>query len=159
MANSRMNPFPGLRPFGEEEDYLFFGREEQTTDLLELLRTQRFLAVVGSSGSGKSSLVRAGMLPALYGGTMAGVGSDWETVVLRPGGDPLINLAEAMVAAELYDPEDPEAPLQIRATLSRSRQGLVQAVQFSEMSPASNLLIVVDQFEELFRFRGTSEEH
>ena len=159
MANSRMNPFPGLRPFGEEEDYLFFGREEQTTDLLELLRTQRFLAVVGSSGSGKSSLVRAGMLPALYGGTMAGVGSDWETVVLRPGGDPLLNLAEAMVAAELYDPEDPEAPLQIRATLSRSRQGLVQAVQFSEMSPASNLLIVVDQFEELFRFRGTSEEH
>ncbi|MEL0096974.1 MAG: hypothetical protein VW875_14095 [Planctomycetaceae bacterium] len=159
MANSLMNPFPGLRPFGEEEDYLFFGREEQTTDLLELLRTQRFLAVVGSSGSGKSSLVRAGMLPALYGGTMAGVGSDWETVVLRPGGDPLINLAEAMVAAELYDPEDPEAPLQIRATLSRSRQGLVQAVQFSEMSPASNLLIVVDQFEELFRFRGTSEEH
>ncbi|MFL2865990.1 MAG: hypothetical protein ACJZ8Y_12325 [Pirellulaceae bacterium] len=159
MTNSRMNPFPGLRPFGEEEDYLFFGREAQTTDLLELLRAQRFLAVVGSSGSGKSSLVRAGMLPALYGGTMAGVGSDWETVVLRPGGDPLLNLAEAMVTAELYDPEDPEAPLQIRATLSRSRQGLVQAVQFSEMSPASNLLIVVDQFEELFRFRGTSEEH
>jgi len=154
-----MNPFPGLRPFGEEEDYLFFGREEQTTDLLELLRTQRFLAVVGSSGSGKSSLVRAGMLPALYGGTMAGVGSDWETVVLRPGGDPLLNLAEAMVTADLYDPKDPEAPLQIRATLSRSRQGLVQAVQFSEMSPASNLLIVVDQFEELFRFRGTSEAH
>ena len=54
MSQARINPFPGLRPFGEEEDYLFFGREEQTNDLLELLREQRFLAVVGTSGSGKS---------------------------------------------------------------------------------------------------------
>ena len=63
----RFNPFPGLRPFGIEEDYLFFGREEQATELLGLLREHRFLAVVGTSGSGKSSLVRAGVLPALYG--------------------------------------------------------------------------------------------
>ena len=159
MSQVRMNPFPGLRPFGEEEDYLFFGREEQTNDLLELLRTQRFLAVVGTSGSGKSSLVRAGMLPSLYGGTMASVGSDWETVVFRPGGDPMLNLADAMIAADLYDPQDPEAPLQVRATLSRSRQGLVQAVEYSDMPAGSNLLIVVDQFEELFRFRGTSDKH
>ena len=54
MATDSMTPFPGLRPFGEEEDYLFFGREDQTNDLLKLLRTQRFLAVVGTSGSGKS---------------------------------------------------------------------------------------------------------
>lgn len=159
MSQANMNPFPGLRPFGEEEDYLFFGREEQTNDLLELLREQRFLAVVGTSGSGKSSLVRAGMLPALYGGTMASVGSDWETVVFRPGGDPLLNLADAMINADLYDPEDPESRLQIRATLSRSRQGLVQAVEYSDMPAGSNLLIVVDQFEELFRFRGTSDKH
>ena len=58
MLQARMTPFPGLRPFGEEEDYLFFGREAQTNDLLELLRTQRFLAVVGTSGSGKSSVAR-----------------------------------------------------------------------------------------------------
>ena len=159
MATASMNPFPGLRPFGEEEDYLFFGREDQTNDLLKLLRTQRFLAVVGTSGSGKSSLVRAGMLPALYGGTMAGVGSDWETVVFRPGGDPLLNLAEAMIAADLYDPEDAEAPFRIRATLSRSRQGLVQAVEYSDLPRESNLLIVVDQFEELFRYRGVSGKH
>ena len=82
MADRQLfNPFPGLRPFGAEEDYLFFGREEQTRELLQLLRTHRFLAVVGTSGSGKSSLVRAGLLPALYGGTMVGVGSDWSTVV------------------------------------------------------------------------------
>jgi len=153
------NPFPGLRPFGAEEDYLFFGREEQTRELLQLLRTHRFLAVVGTSGSGKSSLVRAGLLPALYGGTMVGVGSDWSTVVFRPGGDPLLNMAEAMIEADLYDPDDEEAPLRIRATLSRSRLGLVQSVKQSDLPEGTNLLIVVDQFEELFRFRGTSPEH
>ena len=91
----RFNPFPGLRPFGIEEDYLFFGREEQATELLGLLREHRFLAVVGTSGSGKSSLVRAGVLPALYGGTMAQAGWRWEVVVLRPGGAPISNLAQS----------------------------------------------------------------
>ena len=160
MADSKIfNPFPGLRPFGAEEDYVFFGREEQTRELLQLLRTRRFLAVVGTSGSGKSSLVRAGVLPALYGGTMVGAGSDWTTVVFRPGGDPLLNLAEAMIEADLYDPEDEEAPLRIRATLSRSRLGLVQSIKQSDLPEGTNLLIVVDQFEELFRFRDTSPEH
>ena len=54
------NPFPGLRPFGSEEDHLFFGREQITDQLLMRLRKTRFLAVIGSSGCGKSSLVRAG---------------------------------------------------------------------------------------------------
>ena len=72
------NPFPGLRPFHPEEDYLFFGREEQTAELLALLREHRFLAVVGTSGSGKSSLVRAGLIPALHRGTMTRAGSNWE---------------------------------------------------------------------------------
>src|SRR5258708_28667633 len=92
----RFNPFPGLRPFTTEEDYLFFGREEQTNELLGLLREHRFLAVVGTSGSGKSSLVRAGLLPALHGGTMAQAGSSWEGLLLRPGGDPLAHRARAL---------------------------------------------------------------
>ena len=83
--NPSFNPFPGLRPFGIEEDYLFFGREEQVTELLALLREHRFVAVVGTSGSGKSSLVRAGLLPALHGGTLTKAGSSWEVVVMRPG--------------------------------------------------------------------------
>jgi ABC-type nitrate/sulfonate/bicarbonate transport system ATPase subunit len=65
MDLQRPNPFPGLRPFRSDEHHLFFGREEQTADLLQLLRTNRFLAVVGTSGSGKSSLVRAGMIAEL----------------------------------------------------------------------------------------------
>ncbi len=55
--------------------------------------------MIGESGSGKSSLVRAGMLPALYGGFLAGAGSDWRIAVLRPGGDPIGNLAAALAEA------------------------------------------------------------
>jgi WD40 repeat protein len=148
------NPFPGLRPFSSDEHHLFFGREEQTAALLQLLRTNRFLAVVGTSGSGKSSLVRAGMIAELHGGTMTQAGSSWEVMVLRPGGSPIENLARAVVDAELYDREDPATLPRLLATLSRSRFGLVEATKQSDLfEPGTKLLVVVDQFEELFRFR------
>jgi WD40 repeat protein/tetratricopeptide (TPR) repeat protein len=148
------NPFPGLRPFRSDEHHLFFGREEQTAALLQLLRTNRFLAVVGTSGSGKSSLVRAGMIAALHGGTMTRAGSTWEVMLLRPGGSPIENLARAFVEADLYDPEDPSTLPRLLATLNRSRFGLVEAMKQCELfEPGTNLLVVVDQFEELFRFR------
>src|SRR5262245_40604546 len=92
----RFNPFPGLRPFTEDEDYLFFGREAQSTELLRRLRLTRFLAVVGTSGSGKSSLVLAGMLPALHGGVMTQAGSHWRVALLRPGNNPIGALARAL---------------------------------------------------------------
>ena len=71
------NPFPGLRPFETDEYNLFFGREGQSDELLARLGRTRFLAVVGTSGSGKSSLIRAGLIPAIYGGLMPGAGSGW----------------------------------------------------------------------------------
>ena len=147
------NPFPGLRPFNEEEDYLFFGREQQVAELVTLLRNQRFIAVTGSSGSGKSSLVRAGLIPELQGGMMKEVGSDWETLVLRPGGAPLKHLAEAIAEASMEDPEDPKVVGELLATLSHSGLGLVEAIRQSEIEPGSNVLILIDQFEEIFRFQ------
>jgi WD40 repeat protein/tetratricopeptide (TPR) repeat protein len=148
------NPFPGLRPFRSDEHHLFFGREEQTAALLQLLRTNRFLAVVGTSGSGKSSLVRAGMIAELHGGTMTQAGSTWEVMILRPGGSPIENLARAFVDADLYDAKDASTLPRLLATLKRSRFGLVEAMKQSELfEPGTNLLVVVDQFEELFRFR------
>src|ERR1043165_9173351 len=95
------NPFPGLRPFQMEEEYLFFGRETQRKELIALLRDHRFVAVLGASGSGKSSLVRAGLLPALFGGLMTQAGSHWNIAVLRPGGRPMANLAAALLTTEL----------------------------------------------------------
>ncbi|NIP97850.1 MAG: hypothetical protein GWO24_32240, partial [Akkermansiaceae bacterium] len=151
-GHAPLHPFPGLRPFRSDEDYLFFGREEQVTELLGRLQSGRFLAVVGSSGSGKSSLVRCGILSELQAGSMVGAGSFWEIAVLQPGGDPIGNLARALCEADLYDPEDPEALPNLRATLMRSRLGLVEAARQSAMEKDSNLLVVVDQFEEIFRF-------
>ncbi|MBQ10901.1 MAG: hypothetical protein CMJ45_05065 [Planctomyces sp.] len=152
------NPFPGLRPFDIDEDYLFFGREQQTAELLKLLRRNRFLSVIGTSGSGKSSLVRAGLLPELQGGTLNEAGSNWEVIVLRPGADPLNNLATAIQAADLYDPDDAEVLSHLTATLTHSGFGLVEAIKQSDVEPDSNVLIVVDQFEELFRFRQMDDE-
>ncbi|MGO9357424.1 MAG: hypothetical protein ACLP1D_07080, partial [Xanthobacteraceae bacterium] len=153
-ASPLTNPFPGLRPFRSDEHHLFFGREEQTGALLQLLRTNRFLAVVGTSGSGKSSLVRAGMIAELYGGTMTQAGSTWEVMILRPGGSPIENLARAFIEADLYDREDSSTLPRLLATLNRSRFGLVEAMKQCELfEPGTNLLVVVDQFEELFRFR------
>jgi WD40 repeat protein/tetratricopeptide (TPR) repeat protein len=153
------NPFPGLRPFRSDEHHLFFGREDQTAALLQLLRTNRFLAVVGTSGSGKSSLVRAGMIAELHGGTMTHAGSTWDVMILRPGGSPIENLARAMVEADLYDAEDPNSLPRLLATLRRSRFGLVEAMKQSDVfEPGANLLVVVDQFEELFRFRQSGVE-
>ena len=154
------NPFPGLRSYQQEEDYLFFGREDQTAELLRRLNEHRFLAVVGTSGSGKSSLVRAGLLPALQGGNLTKAGSSWEVAVLRPGGDPMSNLAQAIVDADLYEP-DPEHGLEpIIATLRRSGLGLAETVRQSDIESGANLLVVVDQFEEIFRYSqtGTDQE-
>ena len=95
------NPFPGLRPFETDEYGLFFGREGQSDALIERLQRSHFLAVVGTSGSGKSSLVRAGLLPALRGGMMAGAGSGWRIAIMRPGNDPIGNLANALAEKDV----------------------------------------------------------
>src|SRR3954471_13720184 len=95
-AVERANPFPGLRPFRQDEEHLFFGREPQIDPLITKLSRTRFLAVVGSSGSGKSSLINCGLRPALHRGLMASAGTSWRVVRSRPGNNPLRRLAEAL---------------------------------------------------------------
>ena len=141
------NPFPGLRPFDQEDSCFYFGRDRETDELLRRLDRSRFLAVVGTSGSGKSSLVRAGLLPSLDRGYMASAGSRWRRAVLRPEGDPIGSLAAALAT---IGPADAAA---MRSHLERSSFGLMHAVRATALVPGENLLIVVDQFEETFRFR------
>src|SRR5438132_10019020 len=83
------SPFPGVRPFEPHEAKLFFGREEQCDELLARLGRRRMVAVVGASGSGKSSLVRAGLIPALERGYLPSAGTSWQIAVCRPGADPM----------------------------------------------------------------------
>src|SRR6201994_4448153 len=101
-ASTRLtNPFPGLRPFREEEAYLFFGREGQVDRMVDKLAARRFLAVVGTSGSGKSSLVNCGLRPALRRGVMVSAGSAWRMAQFRPGGNPIKALACALAQPEV----------------------------------------------------------
>lgn len=155
------NPFPGLRSFEEEEEFLFFGREKHIDELLKKLRTNRFLAVIGASGSGKSSLVKSGLLPSLHSGFMSGAGSNWKIVTFRPGSDPIGNFCEALSEPGLLYPEEADMPYQqiINSTLRRSQMGLVEAVKQSAITPEQNMLVVVDQFEELFRFSRFEREN
>jgi CHASE2 domain-containing sensor protein len=150
------NPFPGLRPFEAHESHLFFGRDGQSDELLTRLRRSRFLAVVGTSGSGKSSLVRSGLLPGLYGGLMAQAGSRWRIAVFRPGSQPISNLASALNAPEVFGRQQQIQQTFTETVLRRSAVGLIEAAQEARMPARDNLLVVVDQFEELFRFKRVS---
>ena len=156
------NPFPGLRPFDFEESHLFFGRDGQSEQLITKLGATRFLAVVGTSGSGKSSLVRAGLMPSLLGGFMTSAGSNWRIAVMRPGNDPIGNLARVLNAPDVFGSDISEnAELQTvlaEATLHRGSRGLVDAVRHAVIGENENVLVVVDQFEEIFRFARVSEE-
>ncbi|MDA7496640.1 hypothetical protein N8491_02450 [Akkermansiaceae bacterium] len=155
---SLLNPFPGLRPFQSDEEYLFFGRENQTLELLQILRDNRFVGVIGTSGSGKSSLVRCGLLSELYGGSFLDAGTDWEVAVMNPGGGPFSQLSKALVSADIYDSEEDDIHLKLNATLRRSRLGLVEAIRQSDLPEGTNVLLVVDQFEEIFRYSEAGEE-
>jgi WD40 repeat protein len=159
---ARSNPFPGLRPFEVDESHLFFGRNGQSQQLIAKLSATRFLAVVGTSGSGKSSLARAGLLPALFGGFMTGAGSAWRVAIMRPGADAIGNLARALNHTEVFGSEDAENnALQVaitEATLRRGGLGMVEAVRQSNIPATENLLVVVDQFEEIFRIEKSRRD-
>ncbi len=153
----RFNPFPGLRSFEPDEDHLFFGREDQIDEILGRLRRTRFLSVVGTSGSGKSSVVRSGLIPSLYSGFMAQAGSSWRIAIMRPGEDPIGYLAAALNDPEVLGSDDEELAEMNRSlletTLLRSAMGLAECVRQARMPANDNLLLLVDQFEELFRFK------
>ena len=154
---SGQNPFPGLRPFEPGETHLFFGREGQSATLLGLLREQRFVAVIGPSGSGKSSLVRAGLVPALIGGFMRSAGSRWRIAVMRPGSNPLGNLGRVLAGPDALGTDAEVDPAYMEATLRRGPLGLLEATEQARLPDGENLLLVVDQFEEIFRFQRVFE--
>ena len=157
-----IHPFPGLRHFETDEEDLFFGREGQSEEILRRLRQHRFLAVVGASGSGKSSLIRAGLLPYLHGGFLSAAGSHWRVAIFRPGNDPIANLAAALnhpsvlgQPAENADEAARNAML-LEVSLRRSGLGLIEAVRLARLPEHEQIVVVVDQFEELFRFANAA---
>jgi hypothetical protein len=146
-----------LRPFREDEEHLFFGRESQVDTMIDNLARTRFLSVVGTSGSGKSSLVNSGLRPALHRGLMAKAGTSWRIAQFRPGSNPVRGMARALANKGVlfgdYKSEGVSLAEIIEATLNLSKLGLADIYEQAQLDEGVNLLVVVDQFEELFRYR------
>ncbi len=138
-------PYVGLRHFDKNDAEFFYGRDEHVIELLGKLALNRFVAVLGSSASGKSSLVRAGLLPELRSGMIPNVGPSWKVVEFKPGRDPMgelaIALSEALGVADA------------RTVVEEGPLGIVRAVTAAQLEREANVLIIADQFEEVFRFQ------
>ena len=140
------NPFPGIRSYEIDESHLFFGRESQVKELIAKLKITRFLAIVGSSGCGKSSLIKAGLIPELLK-FRPGDSQDWELSVFRPGDDPIGNMAKAIVHGTARQAE-------VASGLRSGELELAEVIRDSWLHGKAKL-IFIDQFEELFRFAKT----
>lgn len=150
------NPFPGLRAFRTSEADVFFGRQRQIDDLLALIDRVPLVAVSGSSGCGKSSLVLAGLLRALELRTRDGADDVlWRPVKLHPGDAPIDNLARPL--AELLSPGQAGRAASLAGRLRLGAAALAEAVQAARLPASERVLVVVDQFEELFRYRRMTD--
>lgn len=152
-------PYPGLRAFDRDEADLFFGRDGAVNEMIDKLARTRFLAVLGASGTGKSSLVKTGLLDGLELG-LHPAGANWLFCTVSPGGQPLTNLAAGLLALEEEDRSGDTIEARIDGLewfLRRGPRSLIEWVNEGHRPDDANLLVLVDQFEELFRFGGYSD--
>jgi hypothetical protein len=146
------NPYVGLRPFEMDESILFFGRSDQTLELLQRLHQHHFVAVVGSSGCGKSSLLRAGLIPALKAGYLVQDSDHWLISIMKPGQSPLYNLAESILK-QLDWESDAAAVLSLVTKINEDgADAILNFIAPLKEKQHVNFFLLVDQFEELFRF-------
>jgi formylglycine-generating enzyme required for sulfatase activity/energy-coupling factor transporter ATP-binding protein EcfA2 len=150
-------PYRGLEYFDGQHAGNFFGRNAMTAKLVAKVRESSFIAVVGASGSGKSSLVRAGLIPALKHDALPG-SSRWTYDTFRPGDDPLRVLALALVSRLMPAASPIDRLAEARKLAGHFADGtlpiadvLGQAV--ATLSSGSRLFLFADQFEEIFTLR------
>ncbi|MHC5596517.1 MAG: nSTAND1 domain-containing NTPase [Nostoc sp.] len=142
-------PYKGLSYFDctEADANLFYGRTALTDELLEKVRSGNFLAVLGASGSGKSSVVRAGLLYQLKLGRRLSGSDTWQLKIFRPGINPLQNLALAFVESKLSDIERASQLAKAEELIAKGTVGLGQLITAAQ---TQRVMLVVDQFEETF---------
>ncbi len=149
--DQRRNPYKGLRAFQESDASDFHGRDALVEDLIEILATQKILTVVGPSGSGKSSLVRAGLLSALRANAIDGSGS-WLITEMFPGTHPFEELEAAILRIAV------DRPAGLVDDLTADARGLVRIAKQVLPNEDDQLLLVVDQFEELFSLTASESD-
>jgi len=145
--------FPGLHPYGPTSAGQFRGRARQVEDLLSILQSSRFLGIVAPEGAGKTSLVMAGLMPALQQGFKGLAGTSWQICHSRPGITPLENLAFALSS---IDPQSVDAKTSLErqadfsAMFRSDHTGLIRAVGQLGLREDENLVVFIDHFEDLF---------
>ena len=153
------SPYPGLRPFEPDESMIFFGREAHINDVLRRIAGANFVAVVGPSGCGKSSLVKAGVIPALEHGRYFEAGTIWRVAEMRPGTAPMWNLSKALISSLSGEAEPDWERISDATALLTSDQNQFAALRDEfGIAESDNILVVVDQFEELFRYEAQSTD-
>ena len=154
IKTEKFNPFPGLRPFLPEESDLFFGREGESDEVLRKLLNNRFVTVIGASGSGKSSLIYCGVLPKIRKSSTKDSGT-WKILPFRPGNDPIGNLTDVL-ADTISGPEKGSSSKEsVSSVLNSDLDGITRVVKEMIVKDNEKILILVDQFEELFRYSTT----
>ena len=147
-------PYVGLNTFRESDADLFYGRDKLVAELVEKVGQWPFLAVLGPSGSGKSSVVRAGLIPELKEGALLGSG-DWLYATLKPGSRPLDALAVAL--SKLQEGKLGGA-LELRRSLEQDERALLLSAELlTAEREECRLLLMVDQFEELWTLTPVEE--
>ena len=151
IKDEKFNPFPGLRPFTPEESEFFFGREDESSEIAGKLIRNRFVAVTGASGSGKSSLILCGLLPKIRGLSSKETGI-WRILTMKPGNDPFSNLtgsfAENIPDADKRNKSKDE----ILKLLKENPDGIAEVIKRLSSDIKGKVLLFIDQFEELFRY-------
>jgi len=150
-------PYRGLDRYEAADHPFFFGRDDEIRRLSERLRDDHCVAVVGASGSGKSSLVRAGLSTDLAEQIAPGI-RDWQRINMVPGDDPLLHLATQLVA-HVSAAERPGLVRTFRQDFEQDPRGLVTALATLFPSPPAPILLLVDQLEELVTHRPSNAEH
>lgn len=151
----KFNPFPGLRPFAEEESDLFFGRRQESLEVLNKLMANRFVTVIGASGTGKSSLIYCGVLPKVREKTSGG-GDTWRIIKFRPGNDPFGNMGEAIAENLKGRGLHKTGTDDILVEIHLNDDGITYTIGKHVSADGEKVLLVVDQFEELFRYSTAS---
>lgn len=156
-VDSGLCPYKGLEYFdcnGEDPKY-FFGRERLIGQLLDQVRTTNFMALVGASGNGKSSVLRAGLIHQLQLGRRIAGSDQWQVLITRPDADPMKNLAAVFVPEGGTQLDRAETLGRAAGLLQEGAAGLQRLVQAAE---AERIILVIDQFEEVFTRCGSTEE-
>ncbi len=136
-------PYLGLDAFHENNQRLFFGRERLISELVKQVKINRWLSVLGSSGSGKSSVVRAGLIPALEQGALSGSDRWFYFLPMVPGSHPLVNLTRLVLPPEADD-------TRVESEAGQMRQDPAHLTNLIAARSNREVVLVIDQFEEIF---------